>query len=126
MQPTIFHLLLRIYLRPRPSHPLLFTPALALISAHAAQMDPNEVFDLLPPLVALGDLRGWLEKSLRRSGERRREARVVRGVGRAEAGRRGEEVGALEGRRVRVDEGRCCGVCGKRLGGSVIAVHVPG
>jgi len=125
MRPTIFHLLLRLYLRPRANHPLLFAPALTLLSAHAGQMDPGEVFDLLPPLVALGDVKGWLEKSLRRSGERKREGRVVRSVGRAEVAEKGEEVGVLENRRVRVDEGRLCPQCHKRLGNSVIAIHMP-
>lgn len=125
MRSSIFSLLLRLYLRPRASQPLLFTPALSLISSHASQMDPIEVFDLLPPLVALSDLRGWLEKSLRRSGQVQREARVVRALGRAECDEKEIAVAALENRRVRVDETRLCPQCHKRLGNSVIAIHAP-
>lgn len=106
MRPTIFHLLLRIYLRPRPSHPLLFAPALALISSHASSIDAIEVFELLPPLVALQDIRGFLEKTLRSGGEKRREVGVVRGVGRAGVDRLEEELVQLEERRVKITEGR--------------------
>ena len=108
MRSTIFHLLLRIYLRPRPNHPLLFTPALSLISAHASSIDAIEVFDLLPPLVALSDIKVFLQKTLRRSGERAREAKIVKGIGRSwvDAGER--EVVELEERRVKITDARVC------------------
>ncbi|ORY62729.1 hypothetical protein BCR35DRAFT_308965 [Leucosporidium creatinivorum] len=125
MRPTIFHLLLRIYLRPRPSHPLLFGPALSLISSHASSIDAIEVFDLLPPLVALGDIRVFLEKTLRRSGERVREGKVVRSIGRAEVDEEEGQLVDLEERRVKITEGRVCPQCHKRLGNSVIAIHSP-
>ena len=106
MRTTIFHLLLRIYLRPRPSHPLLFQPALSLISAHASSIDAIEVFDLLPPLVALGDIKVFLEKTLRRSGERRREAEIVKGIGRSWVEMEEREIVGLEERRVKITESR--------------------
>ncbi|GAA5922564.1 hypothetical protein JCM1841_006202 [Sporobolomyces salmonicolor] len=125
MRPTIFHLLLRIYLRPRPHHPLLFGPALALLSTHAARIDPIEAFDLLPPLVALGDIQVYLEKTLRRSGERKREAQMVAAVGRSWIDQKERELVDLEERRVKITEGRVCPVCHKRIGNSVIAIHNP-
>lgn len=108
MRSTIFHILLRIYLRPRPSHPLLFGPALALISAHASSIDAIEVFDLLPPLVALSDIRVFLEKTLRRSGERAREAKVVRSISRSLLEAEEKEVVDLEERRVKITDSRVC------------------
>lgn len=108
MRSTIFLLLLRIYLRPRPSHPLLFAPALSLLSTQAARIDPTEVFDLLPPLVALGDLQVYLEKTLRRSTERVREAKMVKAIGRSWLDQNEREVVDLEERRVKVTEGRVC------------------
>ncbi|GAA5966350.1 hypothetical protein JCM21900_005140 [Sporobolomyces salmonicolor] len=125
MRPTIFHLLLRIYLRPRPHHPLLFGPALALLSTHAARIDPIEAFDLLPPLVALGDIQVYLEKTLRRSGERKREAQMVAAVGRSWIDQKERELVDLEERRVKITDGRVCPVCHKRIGNSVIAIHNP-
>lgn len=106
MRSTIFHLLLRIYLRPRASHPLLFGPALALISAHASSIDAIEVFDLLPPLVALSDIKVFLEKTLRKSGERAREAEIVKGIGRSWVESKEREIVGLEERRVKITESR--------------------
>ncbi|KAK4703357.1 Vam6/Vps39-like protein vacuolar protein sorting-associated protein 39, partial [Phenoliferia sp. Uapishka_3] len=121
----IFHILLRIYLRPRASHPLLFGPALSLISSHASSIDAIEVFDLLPPLVALTDIRVFLEKTLRRSGERAREAKFIKEIGRSWVESEEREIVGLEERRVKVTDSRVCPHCNKRLGNSVIAVHSP-
>lgn len=106
MRQTIFHLLLRIYLRPRINHPLLFTPALALISNHAASIDPIEVFDLLPPLVALGDIKTFLEKTLRKSHEKAREGQVLRGIARSQMDANSQTVVELEERRVKITDSR--------------------
>lgn len=106
MRPTIFHLLLRLYLRPRPDHPLLFAPALSLLSTQAARIDPIEAFDLLPPLVALGDIRVYLEKTLRRRNERASEAKMVKAIGRSLLDQQEREVVDLEERRVKITEGR--------------------
>ncbi|KAM0752115.1 hypothetical protein T439DRAFT_299856 [Meredithblackwellia eburnea MCA 4105] len=125
MRSTIFHILLRIYLRPRQNHPLLFGPALALMSNHASSIDAVEVFELLPPLVALGDIKVFLEKTLRRSGERVREAKVVKGIGKSWVEAEAREVVSLEERRVKITDSRVCPQCNKRLGNSVIAIHSP-
>lgn len=108
MQSTIFHLLLRLYLRPRPGHPLLFEPALSLLATHAARIDPIEAFDLLPPLVSVSDIKVYLEKTLRRSGERKREAMMVKGIEKASQEDAEWKVLQLEERRVKVSEGRVC------------------
>lgn len=105
---NIFHTLLRIYLRPRPDHPVLFAPALSLLSMHAARIDAVEAFDLLPPLVALEDIQVYLTKTLRRSVERRREAKVVRAIGKSAVEEAEREVVDLEERRVKITEARLC------------------
>ncbi|KAJ8293712.1 Vam6/Vps39-like protein [Rhodotorula toruloides] len=125
MRPTIFHLLLRLYLRPRQNHPLFFGPALALLSTQAARIDPIEAFELLPPLVAVSDIKVYLEKTLRRSNERAREAKMVKAIGRSWVDQADREIVDLEERRVKVTEGRVCPVCHKRIGNSVIAIHNP-
>lgn len=106
MKSTIFPLLLRLYLRPRPSHPLLFGPALSLLSNHAARIDPLETFELLPPLVSLSDVQTYLKKTLRRSTERKREAVMVKNVGRSWIDQNDREVVDLEERRVKISESR--------------------
>ncbi|GAA5860999.1 hypothetical protein JCM5353_003083 [Sporobolomyces roseus] len=125
MRSTIFPLLLRLYLRPRPSHPLLFGPALSLLSTHAARIDPLEAFDLLPPLVSLSDMQVYLKKTLRRSTERRREAVMVKNVARSWVDQAEGELVDLEERRVKISESRVCPQCYKRIGNSVIAIHNP-
>ncbi|GAA5930252.1 Vam6p [Sporobolomyces koalae] len=125
MRPTIFPLLLRLYLRPRSSHPLLFGPALSLLSTHAAHIDPLEAFELLPPLVSLGDLQVYLEKTLRKSTERRREAVMVKNVARSWADHTESDLVDLEERRVKISDNRVCPQCYKRIGNSVIAIHNP-
>uniref|UniRef100_A0A0K3CJ75 BY PROTMAP: gi/342319407/gb/EGU11356.1/ Rab guanyl-nucleotide exchange factor [Rhodotorula glutinis ATCC 204091] n=1 Tax=Rhodotorula toruloides TaxID=5286 RepID=A0A0K3CJ75_RHOTO len=106
MRPTIFHLLLRLYLRPRQNHPLFVGPALALLSTQAARIDPIEAFELLPPLVAVSDIKVYLEKTLRRSNERARETKMVKAIGRSWVDQADREVVDLEERRVKVTEGR--------------------
>lgn len=108
MRSTIFHTLLRIYLRPRADHPVLFAPALSLLSTHAARIDAIEAFELLPPLVALEDIQVYLTKTLRRSVEKRREAKMVRAVGKSAVDQAEGEVVNLEERRVKITEGRLC------------------
>lgn len=108
MRSTIFHTLLRIYLRPRADHPVLFAPALSLLSTHAARIDAIEAFELLPPLVALEDIQVYLTKTLRRSVEKRREAKMVRAVGKSAVDQAEGEVVDLEERRVKITEGRLC------------------
>ncbi|GAA5915260.1 hypothetical protein JCM8208_004517 [Rhodotorula glutinis] len=125
MRPTIFHLLLRLYLRPRPDFPLFFEPALSLLSTQAARIDPVEAFDLLPPLVALGDLQIYLEKTLRRQTERSTESRMIKAIGRSLLDQQEVEIVDLEERRVKITDGRVCPVCHKRVGNSVIAIHNP-
>ncbi|GAA5895940.1 Vam6p [Sporobolomyces salmoneus] len=125
MKSTIFPLLLRLYLRPRPSHPLLFAPALSLLSNHAARIDPFEAFELLPPLVSLGDMQTYLTKTLRRSTERRREAVMVKNVGRSWVEQNERDLVDLEERRVKISDSRVCPQCYKRIGNSVIAIHNP-
>ncbi|GAA5987416.1 hypothetical protein JCM10908_001946 [Rhodotorula pacifica] len=125
LRSNIFHTLLRIYLRPRPDHPVLFSPALSLLSTHAARIDAVEAFELLPPLVALEDIQVYLTKTLRRSVEKRREAKMVRAVGKSAVEKAEREVVDLEERRVKITEGRLCPVCHKRIGTSVIAIHNP-
>ncbi|GAA6019853.1 hypothetical protein JCM11491_004841 [Sporobolomyces phaffii] len=125
MRSTIFPLLLRLYLRPRPSHPLLFGPALSLLSTHAARIDPLEAFELLPPLVSLDDMQIYLKKTLRRSTERRREAAMVKNVARSWVDQTERDLVDLEERRVKITESRVCPQCYKRIGNSVIAIHNP-
>lgn len=102
----IFLLLLRLYLRPSPSDPVLLTPALGLITSQGTRLDAKEVLEMLPPLVTMEDVRAFFVKTLREGRKRRNEARIVRGL----VGARKEEVERalmdVQGNRVRITDQR--------------------
>jgi hypothetical protein len=117
----------------------------SLLATHAIRIDTIEAFDLLPPLVSVKDIKVYLEKTLRRSGERKREAMMVKGVEKSWQEEKEWRVVELEERRVKISEGRVyvffpslfclmrigaplshrCPVCHKRIGNSVVAIHNP-
>lgn len=76
----IFLLLLRLYLRPSTSEPILLHPALELISSQGTRLDAKEVLEMLPPLVTMEDLRAFFVKTLRDGRKRRNEAKIVKGL----------------------------------------------
>ncbi|EJD37691.1 hypothetical protein AURDEDRAFT_116691 [Auricularia subglabra TFB-10046 SS5] len=114
---SIFPLLLRILLRAS-----LLQPALAFISRQSPRLDAQETIKLLPPLVPAGALREFLVQAVRQPIF---DTRVVRDIAKARAEEVSRRLVALQERRVRVDDSRICPQCHKRIGGSVIAVHLP-
>ncbi|SCV73601.1 BQ2448_7527 [Microbotryum intermedium] len=121
----IFHVLLRIYLRPRDDQKFMFEPALELVKKYALYLDPIVVFDLLPPLVLVGDLKVFLEKTLRRSVQAKNDRLTLKGITKSLLEKQDTEKVGLEERRVKITEARVCPVCGKRLGNSVLAIFLP-
>ena len=89
-------------------------------------MDTGAALDLLPPLVTVRDVRVFLGKSIRRSVSSGRARRVEKRVWTARMDEVERTLVDLEGRRVKITDGRLCPLCRKRLGNSVIAVHSPG
>ncbi|KAF8604609.1 hypothetical protein BDV93DRAFT_537690 [Ceratobasidium sp. AG-I] len=119
----VFLTLLKIFLQPTsPTAPSLLRPALDLISRHSPRIDPVETLQLLPPLVTASDLRTFLHEALRAP---RVDARVERELWLARNQQADRRVAALHARRVRVTDSRICPQCNKRLGNSVVAVHMP-
>lgn len=109
MRPTIFHLLLRLYLLPSSASPhpsSTLSPALLLLANHATSLSPIEVLDLLPPLLPLAKIETFLAKSLRRSTEKKREAKMLEGITRREKDGVENEVVSWEERRVKITETR--------------------
>lgn len=152
MRPTIFHLLLRLYLLPSStdSSDFSLSPALMLLQNHANSLSPIAVLDLLPPLLPLERIQTFLEKSLRKSGERVREGKILSELVKGESQGVKLEVVECEEKRVKITEFRTyvmfhcfdqlfpwdshtvlillidrCPHCYKRLGNSVIAIHAP-
>lgn len=113
-----------MYLLPRQAEPL-FEPALQLLSRHGSRIEASEVMDLLPPLVPIKDLEHFLKKALKRKVELRHSLQVQREVYRARMDQLQRAEVFLESKHVKITDNRLCPVCHKRLGHSVIAVHMP-
>ncbi|CUA75985.1 hypothetical protein RSOLAG22IIIB_01989 [Rhizoctonia solani] len=119
----VFLTLLKIFLQPaQPNTPSLLRPALDLISRQSPRIDPIETLGLLPPLVTTSDLKTFLHTALRNP---RVDTRIERELWLARSQQADRRVAALHARRVRVTDSRICPQCNKRLGNSVVAVHMP-
>ncbi|CAE6426422.1 unnamed protein product [Rhizoctonia solani] len=119
----VFLTLLKIFLQPaQPNTPLLLRPALDLISRQSPRIDPIATLELLPPLVTTSDVRTFLHTALRNP---RVDTRIERELWLARSQQADRRVAALHSRRVRVTDSRICPQCNKRLGNSVVAVHMP-
>lgn len=137
----IFLALLKLYLRPTfQTSSNLLQPALELISRHGPRLDTVETLQLLPPLVTTDDIRSFLIEALRSPVF---DTRVVREISKTRSDQLSRRLMALQSRRVKVTDSRMfvstwrinrkifdhllssCPQCHKRLGNSVIAVHVP-
>jgi len=129
--PSIYHTLLSLYLTPLPPAQPNWPPALDLLSKHGSRLPASSTLNLIPTTLPIAELESYFRGRIRAANSIVNEARVVAGLRKSEvvsaqaALLLGE--GAADGkggrnRRVVVSEERVCGVCHKRLGGSVIAV----
>ena len=130
--PSIYHTLLSLYLTPPPPHEPNWPPALDLLSKHGSRLPAASTLNLIPTTLPVAELESYFQGRIRAANSVVNEARIVAGL------RKSEVVGAqatlllgdgIQGhnggrnRRVVVSEERVCGVCHKRLGGSVVAVR---
>ncbi|TGZ85342.1 hypothetical protein EX30DRAFT_357185 [Ascodesmis nigricans] len=128
---SVFHILLSLYLEPPVEYDTrdefdrrqLLEQALTVLSHHGVRLDPSESLKLVPEKVQMVKLVGYFEKRMRAAREEVATGMVRRGL---EEVRRGEVRERLmvgkEGRARScvVKEESACGVCHKRLGGSVL------
>ena len=129
--PTIYHTLLSLYLTPPPPHSSNWPPALDLLSKHGSRLPASSTLNLIPGTLPVSELESYFRGRIRAANSVVNEARVVAGLRKSEVV--AAQAGLLLGdgtpggkggrnRRVVVSDERVCGVCHKRLGGSVIAV----
>jgi hypothetical protein len=129
--PSIYHTLLSLYLTPPPPNTPNWPPALDLLSKHGSRLPASSTLNLIPTTLPVAELESYFRGRIRAANSIVNEARVVSGLRKSEvvsaqaalllgdgtpSGRGGRN------RRVVVSDERVCGVCHKRLGGSVIAV----
>lgn len=125
-------MLLKVFLRPRQQagqppikqEPLL-KPAIALLSTQGTRMDANAALELLPSLISIRELQTFLHKTVRKTVQVRNAKKVESKIRTARRDQVERELVDLEGRRVKITDGRLCPQCHKRLGNSVIAIHNP-
>jgi hypothetical protein len=123
--PSIYHVLLSLYLAPPPPHKPNWQPALSLLSKHGARLPASSTLDIIPATLPVAELESYFRGRIRAANSIVNESRVVTGLRKTEVVNAQAELllgEAGRNRRVLVQEERVCGVCHKRLGGSVVAV----
>ncbi|KAA8574582.1 hypothetical protein EYC84_006026 [Monilinia fructicola] len=115
------------YLHFQPNWP----PALKLLSKHGSRLPASSTLDLIPEALPVAELESYFRGRIRAANSIVSESRVVAGLRKSEVVRAQSTLLLGDGlpngqggrnRRVVVSDERVCGVCHKRLGGSVIAV----
>lgn len=129
--PSIYHTLLSLYLTPPPPNTQNLEPALDLLSKHGSRLPATSTLSLIPDTLAISDLESYFRGRIRAANSAVNESRVVAGLRETEfvASQAllllGDGMPSGQGgrnRRVVITDERVCGVCHKRLGGSVVAV----
>ncbi|ROT40231.1 SPX-domain-containing protein [Sodiomyces alkalinus F11] len=129
--PSIYHTLLSLYLAPPPPHERALQPALDLLSKHGSRLPAASTLSLIPDTLPVGQLESFLRGRIRSANSIVNESRILAGLRATEyiASQAllllGDGIPGGQGgrnRRVVITEERLCGVCHKRLGGSVVAV----
>ena len=129
--PSIYHTLLSLYLTPPQPHTPNWPPALDLLSKHGSRLPASSTLNLIPTTLPVAELESYFRGRIRAANSIVNETRIVAGLRKSEVvssqatlllgeGTPGNKGG--RNRRVVVSDERVCGVCHKRLGGSVIAV----
>ena len=130
-QPSIYHTLLSLYLTPPRPHKANLGPALDLLSKHGSRLPATSTLSLIPDTLPVAELESYFRGRMRSANSVVNETRIVAGLRKTGLvastallllgdGAPGNQGG--KNRRVVVSEERVCGVCHKRLGGSVVAV----
>ncbi|KAH6688284.1 vacuolar sorting protein 39 domain 1 [Plectosphaerella plurivora] len=130
-KPSIYHTLLSLYLTPPPPHEQALGPALDLLSKHGSRLPADSTISLIPDTLPVRELESYFRGRIRSANSVVNESRIVAGLRATEYISSqallllGDGVPGGQGgrnRRVAVTEERLCGVCHKRLGGSVVSV----
>ncbi|KAH8903993.1 hypothetical protein BR93DRAFT_883671 [Coniochaeta sp. PMI_546] len=130
-QQSIYHTLLSLYLTPPNSQPAQLGPALDLLSKHGSRLPAESTLSLIPDTLQVSQLESYFRGRMRSANSVVNETRIVAGLRKTELVTSqallllGDGVPGGQGgrnRRVVIAEERVCGVCHKRLGGSVVAV----
>ncbi|PGH14766.1 hypothetical protein AJ80_05810 [Polytolypa hystricis UAMH7299] len=130
-QLSIYHTLLSLYLSPPHHYKPQYGPAIEILAKHGSRLPANSTLDLIPEKFPVRELEFYFRGRIRAETTIVNEGRIIAGLRKVQNITTQTELhlgdGALGGNRgrnrfVTVSEERVCGVCHKRLGGSVISV----
>lgn len=136
-EPSIYHILLALYLTPPPPNKPNWPPALELLSKHGARLPASTTLDLIPPTLPVRDLESYFFGRIRAANSSLNEERIVAQLqavekasveavvllGDGKVGRDGNAIAGGLNRRVVIDQDRHCAVCHKRFGRAAIRVY---
>lgn len=127
-QPSIYLTLLSLYLSPPHGYQAQYGPALEILAKHGSRLPASSALELIPESLPVKELEFYFKGRMRAVTSLYNETRVVANLHKAESIKTqaqllvGEEGKSSRSRHVTVTEERVCGMCHKRLGGSVINV----
>ncbi|KAJ5126369.1 hypothetical protein N7448_005674 [Penicillium atrosanguineum] len=127
---TIYLTLLSLYLDPPHGYQPQHGPALAVLAKHGSRLPANAALGLIPAALPVQELEFYFKGRMRAANSIFNEARIVASLRKSREMQiqaqlvlgEGVRGGGTRARHVTVTEERICGVCHKRLGGSVINV----
>jgi hypothetical protein len=129
--PSIYHTLLSLYLRPPHGYQPQYGPAIDILTRHGSRLPAGSTLDLIPETFPVHDLEFYFRGRIRSANSVVNESRVVAALRKVQNMKSEAALvlgvpggGGNKGRNrfVTVSEDRVCGMCHKRLGGSVISV----
>ncbi|KAG5289071.1 vacuolar morphogenesis protein AvaB [Histoplasma ohiense] len=130
--PSIYHTLLSLYLSPPHDYKPQYGPAIEILARHGSRLPAGSTLELIPETFPVHELEFYFRGRIRAANSVANESRIVTALRKvqnvavqANLQLGGEIVkGHNKGRNrfVTISEERVCGVCHKRLGGSVISV----
>ena len=129
--PSVYQILLSLYLSPPPPHEPRWGPALDILTRHGSRLPASTSLGLIPEILPIQKLEAYFTARIRAGNAIMAEGQVVTGLRkvidlendaklRLGEGRNRGNLG--RNRNVLIAEERVCGVCHKRFGGSAIKV----
>ncbi|KAL2811670.1 hypothetical protein BJX63DRAFT_422212 [Aspergillus granulosus] len=128
--PSIYLTLLSLYLTPPHEYKPQYGPALDILAKHGSRLPANSALDLIPETIPVKELDFYFKGRMRAATTILNESRITANLLKVQNIKtraqllvgEGTEGKSSRSRHVTVTEERVCGVCYKRIGGSVINV----
>ncbi|KAK2745680.1 Vacuolar morphogenesis protein 6 [Myotisia sp. PD_48] len=129
-RPSIYHTLLSLYLSPPHGYKPQYSPAIEILARHGSRLPANSTLALIPESLPVNELEFYFRGRIRAANSIMRDGKILAGLRKVQTMTveaelsLGDELAGNNGRNrsITVTEDRVCGICHKRLGGSVISV----